>query len=34
MIDPRTEWHVPSAEEMGVVDELVNGHIDQPLTVY
>ena len=33
VIDPRIEWHIPSPEEMTVVDELVNGHIDQPLTV-
>ena len=33
VIDPRTEWHIPSLPEMAVVDELVNGHIEQPLTV-
>ena len=33
VIDPRIQWHVPSADEMNVVDELVNRHIDQPLIV-
>ncbi|MCJ1297060.1 hypothetical protein MMC34_008629, partial [Xylographa carneopallida] len=31
VIDPRTDWHVPTPQEMDVVDELVNAHIDAPL---
>ena len=31
VIDPRIEWHVPSEQEMAVVDELVNGQLAEPL---